>query len=65
MNIERIITMLARRLMKRGVNAGIGHVARRGKAPGEMTPQERQRAAAMRQQAKRARQTARMMRRLR
>ena len=64
MNFERIIRMLMRRLVNRGISAGINHVSRKGKAPEDMTPAERRKAREMRQNAKRARQAARMMRRM-
>lgn len=69
MNIERLITMIlrqaTRRLVHRGVDAGIDLAAGRGRKTDEMTPEERQRAAEAKQMAKRARQAARLTRRMR
>ncbi|HHB80943.1 MAG TPA: hypothetical protein ENK83_04245 [Aliiroseovarius sp.] len=65
MNSERIIAMLVRRLANRGISAGINHLSRQGKAPEDMSPAERRKAREIRQNAKRARQAARMMRRMR
>ncbi len=63
--MERIIRMLARRLMRRAINGGIKRATGAGKAREEMSPAERRQARQARQSAKRARQAARMMRRLR
>lgn len=69
MNIERLISMIlrqaTRRLVNRGVDAGIDLAARGGRSHEEMTPEERQRARAAKQTARRARQAARLIRRMR
>jgi hypothetical protein len=54
MNIDRLITMITRKLMRSGINKGIDLAARQGKAPEDMTPEERE-------QAKAASQTARKL----
>lgn len=76
MNIERIITMIirqvSRRFINRGIDAGIDMAARRKRggqdgsgAPEQLTPEEHKRAAAAKDAAKRARQAARLTRRMR
>ena len=71
MNIERIITMIirqvTRRLVSRGVDAGIDMASRKRGGDGDapMTPEERARAQAGKDAAKRARQAARLTRRMR
>lgn len=69
MNVERLISMVfrmvTRKLLTRGVDAGIDLAAGRGRAGGDMTPEDRQRAAQAKQAAKRARQAARLTRRMR
>jgi len=69
MNIERLISMIlrqfTRRLVSRGVDAGIDLAARRGRDRTEMTPDERDRARNVKQTAKRARQASRLLRRMR
>ena len=76
MNIERIITMIirqvSRRFITRGIDAGID-MASRGKrarqggsgASEQLTPEEHKHAAAAKDAAKRARQAARLTRRMR
>lgn len=74
MNINGIINMILRRvigqLVNRGVDAGINAAARRG--PGkdgqtaqQLTPEEQARARQAKEAAKRTRQAARVMRKLR
>ena len=65
MNMNRIVSMVLRRLLGRAMNKGIERAAGGGKAREEMTPEERQQARMARQSAKRARQAARLARRLR
>lgn len=69
MNLNQIINMLIRMVMKRlmnfGITRGIEMAAGKGKAPAEMTPAERKAAGDMRAAAKRARQAARITRRMR
>jgi hypothetical protein len=62
--ISMIINAVLRQFINRGVNAGIDHVARRGKPANLMTPDERKQAADAKQTAKRARQAANLARRL-
>ena len=69
MNAERLIStilrQLTRRLVNRGVDAGIVLAARRGRGKDEMTPEDQARARQVKQTAKRARQAARLVRRMR
>jgi hypothetical protein len=66
--MERILTqimnMVMRKLMNWGVNAGINHLSGGGKAPKDMTPEERAQAAKGRDLAQKARQMAKLGRRL-
>lgn len=64
MSFDRILRMILRRVMNRGVNAGIRHAATRGKQPQDMTPEERQRARQGQDTAKRVRQAMRVTRRI-
>lgn len=68
MNIERLIRMASRRFMRkimnRGINAGIDYAARRGSDPQNMTPEEKQQARAAKQTARKARQGAKLLRRI-
>lgn len=67
MNVESLIRMAVntfmRVVMRRGINAGIDRIARRGKPPEQMTPEERRRAGQARRSAQRMRQAIRMIRR--
>ncbi|MDZ4134685.1 MAG: hypothetical protein U1D06_03705 [Paracoccaceae bacterium] len=68
MDFGRIITMIVNRLLRRavntGVNKGINRMAGKGKPDSQMTPAERSQASKGREMAKRARQAARITRRL-
>jgi len=64
MDLNRLMTMLLRRLLNRGVSAGIKHVASRGADPAEMTPADRAQARQAQDMAKRARQMSKMARKL-
>lgn len=65
MNIERLLTMIFRRLAMRGVNKGINAMAQRGQPdPKDMTPEEREQARAARQTSKNARKMMRVGRRM-
>ncbi|QYK43270.1 MAG: hypothetical protein KF887_09340 [Paracoccaceae bacterium] len=68
MDFGGVIRMIINRFLRRGVNTainkGIRHTAAKGKAPKDMTPAERDQAARGRELAKRARQAARVTRRL-
>lgn len=64
-----IVDLILRRVLgtfiNRGINAGIDRASSGGKSRNDMTPEERKRARAARQTAKRARQAARLTRRMR
>lgn len=62
--LTQILNMVMRQLMHRGINAGIDQLSRRGKAPQQMTPEEREQAAKARDLAQKARKAARLTRRL-
>lgn len=62
--MERILMQIMRMFMRKGMNAGIKHVANRGKSANDMTPQERSQAKAAQDMAKRAKQMARLGRRI-
>jgi hypothetical protein len=68
MNMNGLINMVLRRLfrqvMNRGIAGGIDMAAGKGKPKAEMTHEERQQAAGAKQTAKRARQAARLSRRM-
>ncbi|MDO5657006.1 MAG: hypothetical protein Q4G36_01605 [Paracoccus sp. (in: a-proteobacteria)] len=69
MNLNGLINRLIRMFTMRAINTGINTAARRGKSEADMTPEERARARAQakkgREIAKRARQAARITRRMR
>lgn len=69
MSLDRLVTMILRRtllrLVGRGIDAGIDRAVRGAGPREEMTPEDRRRARAAKQTAKRARQAARLVRRLR
>lgn len=62
--MEKLIQMVLSLFLKKGINIGVDHLARRGKPASEMTPQERQQAAKAKETAKRARQAANLARKL-
>jgi hypothetical protein len=62
--IDMILKRLLGTLVNRGVNAGIDLAARRGKPASDLTPEERTQAQNAKQIAKRARQAARLSRRM-
>lgn len=62
--LNMIMNMLFRRAVNTGINKGIKHFAGKGKPAAEMTTQERAQAAKGRDMQKRARQAARITRRL-
>jgi len=63
--LTQILNMVMRQLVNRGINAGIDHLSRRGKAPQDMTPEEREQAkGARRDLAQKARKMSRLTRRL-
>ncbi|MBI1172060.1 hypothetical protein GC209_11720 [bacterium] len=66
--MDRLIQMILNRLMgqliNRGIKAGIDHVAAKGKAPEEMSPEERKSAQAARKAGQRAKQAANIAKRM-
>lgn len=69
MNIDRLISMVVRTLVNRGVNAGINKgsqlLAGRGKRPEDMTDEERESAASLQRGGNQVRRMMRMGRRMR
>jgi len=59
MNLERILNMIIRQVMRRfisgGINKGMNMATRRGKAPEDTTVEDQAQAASARDAAKRAR----------
>ena len=64
MDMSRMINMVIRLVMRRGVNIGIDYAARRGKTPDAMTPEDKAQARAGKEMARKARQGARLARRI-
>lgn len=64
-SIFRILRMVFGPLLNRGMNAGIDRAVGRGKQPSEMTEREKNQVRNAKKTANRARQIAKMMRRLR
>ncbi len=63
--LQMIVNTLLRRLISRGIDAGINKVSGSAKKPAQdLTPEEREQAKAARDLAKRARQAAKLTRRL-
>ena len=65
MNTQQIIRMVMRLFGRRIMSSGIKYATQRGKAAAELSPEERRQARMARHNAKRARQAARMMRKMR
>lgn len=63
--IQMILNKLLGRLVNTAVNKGVDYAARRGKSPDQMTPEEHEQARAGKEMAKRARQAAKLTRRIR
>ena len=63
MNINQLINMGLRMLMRKGMNKGITMAANKGKRPEDMTPQEREQANNARQTAQKAQRGMRAARR--
>lgn len=61
---QQLFNMIFRRAMNTAINKGIDHVARKGRPPGQMTAEERKQANAARDMTKKARQAAKIARRL-
>lgn len=68
MNANRIISMIirlfVRKIMSRGIDAGLDYASGRGKKPEDMTKEERKQAQAGKETAKRARQATKLSRRI-
>lgn len=68
MNIERLISMFmrlfVRKIMNRGIDAGIDYASRGRGEKTEATPEDRDRAKSAKQLAQKARQGAKIMRRI-
>ncbi len=64
MNANQLINMVIRMVLRRGVNAGINYVARRGRDPATMTPEERAKSAETKDLAGKARKGARLAKRM-
>ncbi|MFZ1727943.1 MAG: hypothetical protein WBO29_09770 [Albidovulum sp.] len=62
--INMIIQQITRRLINSGINKGFDFAARKGKPKEEMTPEERKQAQMGKDMAKRAKQAAKITRRL-
>lgn len=62
--IQMVLNIVLRRAVNFGVNKGIDMVAGKGKAAAEMSPEEREAAARTRAAVKRARQAAKITRKL-
>jgi hypothetical protein len=69
MDLSRLLTgmlnRLFRQVLNKGIKTGINHMAAKGKEPAEMTPAERAQAQKANELAKRARQMAKLTRRMR
>ena len=65
MNVNQLINMLMRRFSRIFINKSIDFAARRGRDPQEMTPDEKARARSAKQMARRAKDAAKLMRRMR
>jgi len=64
MDLNRLISMAMRLVMRRGVNMGIDYASRRGKDAKAMTPEERAQAKSAKDMANKARKGARLARRI-
>ena len=62
--LSQIMNMVLRKFMNKGINAGIKHAASRGKSPKDMTPAEREQAKRAQDLAGKARQMAKIGRRM-
>ncbi len=60
--LQMILNRLMGRVISKGINAGIDHVARRGKPASEMSPEERKSAQVARKAGQRAKQAANIAR---
>ncbi len=64
MNLNGLFQMLIRMVIRTAINTGIDVAARRGKPEAEMTPEERLEAARARDLAGRAKEVAKVTRRM-
>lgn len=64
MNPNQIINMVMRLFFRKAVNKGIDMAAGKGKQKGQMTPEERAQAQTAKEMTKRARQVAKLARRM-
>ncbi|MEZ5714868.1 MAG: hypothetical protein R3D85_06670 [Paracoccaceae bacterium] len=64
MNVDRIINMFLRMVMRKGIDMGARRLAGGGKGEGERTKAERQQARSAKQGLKQARQGMRLARRI-
>lgn len=62
--LMQIMNMFFRKAMNKGINAGINQLARNGKDPKDMTPEDHAQAKQAKDLAQRARQMAKLSRRL-
>ena len=62
--MDRILNMILRRLVNKGVNSGIRAIAKRGGNSGQQSPKDRELAKQGQQNSKGLRQTSRILRRL-
>lgn len=62
--VNMVLRMVMNRLIRKGVNAGFDRMFGSGKAPENMTPEERRRAQSAKKQTAQARKTLRAARRL-
>jgi hypothetical protein len=62
--LQMVVNTVMRRVMNLMVNRGVDHFAGKGKAPSEMSKEERAQAKSARQAIRRTRQIARMARRI-
>ncbi len=64
MDLNRLLQMLVRTFIKTAVDTGIDHAARKGKPEADMTPAEREEARRARELAARAKEVAKVTRRM-
>ena len=62
--MDRIIRMILRRLISKGVNSGIRAMSKRGEGEGRTSQEDRQMARQGKQASKTMRQTSKVLRRL-
>ncbi len=62
--MERILNMILRRVVSKGVNSGIRAMSKRGEGDGKTSQQDREMAQQARQSGKNLRQVSKVMRRL-